>query len=67
MAVIYNNIVQSETEPSTNSLWLKDGKLKIYKNGWQDIAGGFTNKEEFESQVQQVVEKLIVEKLNTEH
>lgn len=39
MAVIYNNIVQSETEPSTNVLWLKGNKLKYYYGGWKDLTG----------------------------
>jgi hypothetical protein len=39
MALIYNKIVESNTEPSPNDIWLKDGKLKHYKGGWKDISG----------------------------
>lgn len=32
------NIVQSESEPRTTDIWLKDGKLKYFSsNGWEDI------------------------------
>lgn len=37
MALIYNKIVESNTEPSPNDLWLKDGKLMHYKGGWKEI------------------------------
>lgn len=30
----FDNIVMSQTEPSTTSLWLKDGKLYYYDGGW---------------------------------
>lgn len=37
----FENIVQSETAPQTNSLWLKDGKLKVFNNGkWQELVYG---------------------------
>lgn len=37
----YSNIIQSETAPDTNSLWLKDGKLLQFNNGeWIMVAGG---------------------------
>lgn len=33
------NIVQSESAPNTNSLWLKDGSLKVFNNGsWESIS-----------------------------
>ena len=33
------NIVQSESAPNTNSLWLKDGSLKMFNNGsWESIS-----------------------------
>lgn len=37
MALIYNKIVESNTEPSPNDLWLKDGKLMYYKGGWKQL------------------------------
>lgn len=40
MAKIYNKIVESTTEPSKEDLWLKEGKIKKFKNGWEDISGG---------------------------
>lgn len=43
MALIYNKIVESNTEPSPNDLWLKDGKLKHYKGGWKDISKNYTD------------------------
>ena len=39
MAKIYNKIVESTTEPSKEDLWLKEGKIKKFKNGWEDISG----------------------------
>lgn len=30
----FDNIVMSQTEPSTTSLWLKDGQLYYYDGGW---------------------------------
>lgn len=39
MAKIYNKIVESTTEPSKEDLWLKEGKIKKFKNGWEDIFG----------------------------
>lgn len=34
----FDNIVQSETAPSTTSLWLKDDKLFYFNNGeWRQI------------------------------
>lgn len=39
MAKIYNKIVESTTEPSKEDLWLKEGKVKKFKNGWEDISG----------------------------
>lgn len=30
----FDNIVMSQTEPSTTSLWLKDGLLYYYDGGW---------------------------------
>lgn len=38
MAKIYNKIVESTTEPSKEDLWLKEGKIKKFKNGWEDIS-----------------------------
>lgn len=37
MAIQYNKIIESQTEPSTNNLWLKDGKLYYYKGGWKPL------------------------------
>lgn len=37
MALIYDKIVESTTEPSPNNLWLKDGKLMYYKGDWKEI------------------------------
>lgn len=37
MALIYNKIVESNTEPSPNDLWLKDGNLLYYKGGWKKL------------------------------
>lgn len=35
----FENIIQSDTAPQTNSLWLKDGVLKVFNNGkWTDIS-----------------------------
>ena len=31
------NIVISETEPSTNSLWIHDGKLLYFDGGWKQL------------------------------
>ena len=31
----FDNIVMSQTEPSTTSLWLKDGQLFYYDGGWK--------------------------------
>lgn len=31
----FDNIVMSQTEPSTTSLWLKDGQLYYYDGGWK--------------------------------
>lgn len=31
------NIVKSSTEPSRDDIWLKDGKIKQFKNGWKDL------------------------------
>lgn len=35
----FDNIVMSQTEPSTTSLWLKDGQLYYYDGGWKPIGG----------------------------
>lgn len=37
MSTQYNKIIESQTEPSTNNLWLKDGKLYYYKGGWKPL------------------------------
>jgi hypothetical protein len=37
MAITYNKIIESTTEPATNNLWLKDGKLYYYKGGWKPL------------------------------
>ena len=34
------SIVQGQQEPSHNSLWLKDGELLYYGNGWQLVSTG---------------------------
>ena len=31
------NIVISETEPNTNSLWIHDGKLLYFDGGWKEL------------------------------
>ena len=36
----FDNIVMSQTEPSTTSLWLKDGQLYYYDGGWKPCGGG---------------------------
>lgn len=37
----FENIVQSETAPQTNSLWLKEGVLYMFNNGaWVSVGGG---------------------------
>lgn len=33
----FDNIVMSQTEPSTTSLWLKDGQLYYYDGGWKPV------------------------------
>lgn len=35
----FDNIVMSQTEPSTTSLWLKDGLLYYYDGGWKPCGG----------------------------
>ena len=35
----FDNIVMSQTEPSTTSLWLKDGLLYYYDGGWKPCNG----------------------------
>ena len=40
MAKIYDKIIQSQTEPSTYSLWLNKGTLKYYDGTWH-IIGDF--------------------------
>lgn len=35
----FDNIVMSSTEPSTTSLWLKDGQLYYYDGGWKPCGG----------------------------
>lgn len=40
MAKIYDKIIQSQTEPSTQSLWLNKGTLKYYDGAWH-IIGDF--------------------------
>jgi hypothetical protein len=41
MSKVYNKIVQSNTEPSKNDIWLKDGQMKTFgKEGWESIGGG---------------------------
>lgn len=40
MSKVYNKIVQSNTEPSKNDIWLKDGQMKTFgKEGWKPIGG----------------------------
>lgn len=37
----FENIIQSETAPQTNSLWLHNGVLKVFNNGqWVELSGG---------------------------
>lgn len=41
MSKVYNKIVQSNTEPSKNDIWLKDGQMKAFgKEGWKPVGGG---------------------------
>lgn len=41
MSKVYNKIVQSNTEPSKNDVWLKDGQMKTFgKEGWKTVGGG---------------------------
>jgi hypothetical protein len=41
MSKVYNKIVQSNTEPSKNDIWLKDGQMKTFgKEGWKSVGGG---------------------------
>jgi len=41
MSKVYNKIVQSNTEPSKNDIWLKDGQMKTFgKEGWKPVGGG---------------------------
>lgn len=35
----FDNIIMSQTEPSTTSLWLKDGQLYYYDGGWKPCGG----------------------------
>lgn len=35
----FYNIIMSQTEPSTTSLWLKDGQLYYYDGGWKPCGG----------------------------
>ncbi len=40
----FNNIIQSETEPNVNSLWLDNETLKVYDSGkWTPLSGEFTD------------------------
>lgn len=40
MSKVYNKIVQSNTEPSKNDIWLKDGQMKTFgKEGWKPVSG----------------------------
>lgn len=46
MALIYNKIVESNIEPSPNNLWLKDGQLLRFKDGWKPVSlGDISNSE----------------------
>lgn len=41
MSKVYNKIVKSNTEPSKNDVWLKDGQMKTFgKEGWKTVGGG---------------------------
>lgn len=43
----FRNIVESNKEPDTNSIWLKEDKLHVYTKGeWQPITGDVKKKEE---------------------
>lgn len=37
----FEAIIQSETAPSTSSLWLKDKKLWFFEGGWKPVEGAF--------------------------
>lgn len=53
---IWDKIVQSDTEPSTSSIWLKEGKLWYYNNGkWTPVNATDPN---LDTTVFSVVEKL---------
>jgi hypothetical protein len=44
MSKVYNKIVQSNTEPSKNDIWLKDGQMKTFgKEGWKSVGGQTSN------------------------
>lgn len=42
----YNKITESITEPSIHDLWIKDGVLYHYNNGWQPLGGGKSESED---------------------
>lgn len=37
----FEAVIQSETAPSTSSLWLKDKKLWFFEGGWRPVQGAF--------------------------
>ena len=37
----FEAIIQSETAPSTSSLWLKNKKLWFFEGGWKPVEGAF--------------------------
>lgn len=46
MSKVYNKIVQSNTEPSKNDIWLKDGQMKTFgKEGWKSVSGGVSEED----------------------
>lgn len=46
MSKVYNKIVQSNTEPSKNDIWLKDDQMKTFgKEGWKSVGGGVSEED----------------------
>lgn len=46
MSKVYTKIIQSNTEPSKNDIWLKDGQMKTFgKEGWKAVGGGVSEED----------------------
>lgn len=66
MSKVYNKIVQSNTEPSKNDIWLKDGQMKTFsKEGWKSVGGG-VSEEDLNKLVKGAKEVLYVELTKTQ-